>query len=100
SRVIDENVQTAAFVADLHYHGFNLRGISNVAFDDKRIGQGLRDVLSIGFVLPLRIGNVIDHAFRAALSKSLDRFGPDATGTAGDEHDFAGEIEWIRHLMI
>jgi len=26
--------------------------------------------------------------------------GADAAGTAGNEHDFAGEIEWIGHAPI
>ena len=64
------------------------------------LGQGLRDVFSIGFVLPLRIGDVVDHALRAAFSEGFDSFGADATGTPSDEHNFAGEIEWIRHAPI
>ena len=98
TRVIDENVQTAALVADLHHHRFNLRGITNVAFDDERIGQRLCDVFSVRFVFALRVGNIIDHTLRAALPKRFDCCGADTARAAGHQHHFAAKIQRIFHL--
>ena len=46
---------------------------------------------------PCGIGDVIDHAFRAARAEGFDHFRADAARAAGDEHDFSGEIEWVIH---
>ena len=40
---------------------------------------------------------IIHDALRAPPAERLDHFRAEPARAAGDEHDFAGEIEWIGH---
>ena len=55
----------------LFHHGLDLRRLCDVALDHQRLFQFFRHVLRVGLILPLRIGDVIDHALRAVCAKSL-----------------------------
>src|SRR6266576_5272122 len=97
SRVIEENVETTTFITNFHHHRLDLLGISDIALNDERIGQGPRDVLRICLILSLRIINVVDDALRSALVKGANHLCPDPARTARNKDHFAGEIEKIGH---
>ncbi len=82
----------------LFHHRLGLLRLGHVAFDQERVLQFFRHALGISLVLSGRIDHVIHHAFRAAFAKRLDQFLADSTRAAGDEDDFAGEIQWIAHI--
>ena len=95
--VVHENVEPAESFGDRRHHRFDLVRLRHVAFDDERILQPARDVLRIGFVLPLGIADEIDDAVRATIAERFDHRRAEAARTAGHENDFASEIKRISH---
>ena len=80
------------------HHAFDLRGLRHVALNHQWLIQFIRHIHRIGLVLPLRVGDVIDHALRALRAKSLYHFRADPARAAGDQHNFASEIQRIGHI--
>src|SRR5260370_24863186 len=85
-------------ILNLIHHRLDLFLLRYVAINHQRILQFLRNTFRIGFVLALRIGEIIDHAGRAAFAESLGHPGADAARAAGYEDNFAGKIERISHV--
>ena len=81
----------------LLHHRLDLLRLRHVALDHQRIIQFLRHILASDLFCPCGIGHVIDHALRAVFAEGLDHFRAETARAAGDEHDFAGEIERIGH---
>jgi len=54
----------------------------------------------VRLILTLSIIQIIDNAFCAALTESVNDLCPDAARTARDKGDFAGEIEKICHDLV
>ena len=84
----------------LLHHGRDLRWLRDVALDHQRLDQLISRIHRVGLILPLRVGDVIDHALRAVCAKSLYHFCANPARAAGDQHNFASEIERISHLPI
>ena len=82
----------------LFHHRLGLLWLRHVALDEERVLQLFRDIFRTGFVLPLRVSDVIDNARRAAFAERRNQILADAARAAGDEHDFPGEIE-VRHFL-
>ena len=67
---------------------------------EQRVHLAVGRIHRIGLILPSRVGDVIDHALRAVCAKSLYHFCANPARAAGDQHNFASEIERISHLPI
>ena len=83
----------AAFILDLFHHRLDLAGLGDVAFDHDWFVQIARYLFGVRFVSSLRVGHIIDDALRATLPKRLDHLRANPARAAGDERNFAGEIE-------
>ena len=81
----------------LLHHRFDLLRLRHVAIDYQRFIQFLRYTESIGFVLSLRVGEVIHHALSAACAESFNHLRANTARTACNQRNFPGEIERILH---
>ncbi len=81
----------------LLHHRLYLRRLRHIALNQQRLVEVLRHVRRIGFVLSLRIGNVIHDALCSMRAKSLDHLCADPPRAAGDQHNFARKIERVAH---
>jgi hypothetical protein len=81
----------------LLHHRFDLLRLRHVALDYQRFIQFLRYSESIGFVLSLRVGEVIHHALSAACAESLNPLRANPARAACDQRNVPGEIERIFH---
>ena len=86
-------------ILDLFHHRFDLLRLGDIAIDYQRLLQFLRHRVGIGFVLALRISEIIHDAVCAALAESFDHFRADAAGTPGDQDNFVGKVERLLHLL-
>ena len=91
--VVNQHVQAPAFIRDLFHHCLDLAGLGDVALDHDWFLQIARYVFGVRFVSPRRVGHIINDALRAMFPKRLDHLRANPAGTAGDERNFAGEIE-------
>ena len=87
-------------ILDLLHHLLDLRRLCYIAINHQRILQFSGDICRVGFVLTLRVREIIDHAGRAAIVESFDHLRADAARAAGNQRNFASEIEGILHLVI
>ena len=71
--------------------------LRHVALDYQRFIQFLRYTESIGFVLSLRVGDIIHHALRAAGAESFNHLRANSARAARNQRNFPGEIERILH---
>src|SRR5437660_514775 len=74
--------------------------LRHAALNHHRLNQLVRHVHRIGFVLSLRVRNVIHHALRVVCAESLDHLRADTARAASDQHNLASEIERVSHLTI
>ena len=84
-------------ILNLFHHRFDLLRLSHVAINHQRILQFLRHTFRIGFVLALRVREIIDHAGRAVFAESFGHLGADAARAAGHEDNFTGKIQCVGH---
>ena len=69
--VVHENVEPAMSILYLLHHRFDLLRLRHVALDRQAgLSIPVATLVRISFVLSLRIGDVIDHALRAAFSRT------------------------------
>ena len=79
-------------------HRFDLVRLRHVALDHQQISyQFLCYTESIGFVLSLRVGDIIHHALRAAGAESFNHLRANTARAACNQRNFPGEIERILH---
>ena len=71
--------------------------LRHIALNQQRLVEVLRHVRRIGFVLSLRIGNVIHRPLRAVFPERFDHLSADPPRAAGDQHHFARKIERVDH---
>src|SRR4029077_10934976 len=64
--IVYQDIEPTALILYLLHHRFDLLRLRHVALDYQRFIQFLRYTESIGFVLSLRVGDIIHHALRAA----------------------------------
>ena len=95
--IVYQDIEPAALILYLLHHHFDLLRLRHVALDYQRFIQFLRYTESIGFVLSLRIGEVIHHALSAACAESLNHLCANTARAACNQRNFPGEIERILH---
>ena len=84
-------------ILDLLHHGLDLRRLCHVALDHQRLLQLIRHIHRIRLILTFRVSHVIGHALRAVFPERFDHLRANPARAAGDQHDFASEIQRIRH---
>ena len=95
--IVYQDIESAALILYLLHHRFDLLRLRHVALDHQRFIQLLRYTESIGFVLSLRVGDIIDHALRAAGAESSNHLRANPARAACNQRNFPGEIERILH---
>ena len=95
--IVYEDVEPAALILDLFHHRFDLQRLRHVALDHQRLFQFLCYTQSIGFVLSLRVSDIIHHALCAAGAESLNHLRTNSPRAARNQRNFPGEIERIFH---
>jgi hypothetical protein len=91
--VVDEDVQRSGGLADEVGKLGDLRGVADVALDDRGVGELLGKGLDVCEVLAFGVVDVVEKALGAAGGEAFsDRFA-DAAGCAGDEGGLVGEID-------
>src|SRR5262249_53863707 len=98
--IVYKGIEPAMSILYLFHHGLDLHWLRHVTLDHQRLVQLLGHIHCVRLILPLRVGNVIDHPLRAVRPKTLYHFRADPARATGDQDNFASEIEWIRHLTI
>src|SRR4029079_2503074 len=95
--IVYEDVEPAALLLDLFHHRFDLQRLRHVALDHQRLFEFLCYSQSIGFVLSLRVSDIIHDALCTPGSESLNHLRTNSPRAASNQGNFPGEIESIFH---